>query len=221
MTTASFNPSRRCSSPPARHWPDPNRRANPLDTVPMSGDSMRVIEHRYDAFISYNHGADGELAPAVERGPPAHRQAVVPLACPVDLPRHERHGPQPELAGNGRAAARREPVADPARLPGVAASGCRVGQEVAHWCDHKSVETVLVVHTGGELLWITPRDGSRPSRPRSDPEIAVRFTQRTSAARTFHGLAEQPTPYLGGQRRFKSPKTARLASPIRDFSDPT
>ena len=27
-----------------------------------------AIEARYDAFISYNHGADSELAPAVERG---------------------------------------------------------------------------------------------------------------------------------------------------------
>ena len=106
----------------------------------------------HDAFISYSHAADGRIAPAVERG-------LQRLAKPwnrlraVSVFRDES-----DLALNPHLWTTISTALDGSRYfillacPESAAS-IWVNREVAHWCDTKGTERLLVVITGGELAW--------------------------------------------------------------------
>ena len=122
----------------------PTEDGNALATLP-SGMS-------HDAFISYSHAADGRIAPAVERG-------LQRLAKPwnrlraVSVFRDES-----DLALTPRLWTTISTALDGSRYfillacPESAAS-IWVNREVAHWCDTKGTEHLLVVVTGGELAW--------------------------------------------------------------------
>ena len=106
----------------------------------------------HDAFISYSHAADGRIAPAVERG-------LQRLAKPWNRLRAVSvFRDQSDLALNPHLWTTISTALDGSRYfillacPESAAS-IWVNREVAHWCDTKGTEHLLVVVTGGELAW--------------------------------------------------------------------
>ncbi len=105
-----------------------------------------------DAFISYSHAADGRIAPAVERG-------LQRLAKPWNrLRAMSVFRDQSDLALTPGLWSTISTALDGSRYfillacPESAAS-VWVNREVAHWCDTKGTEHLLVVVTGGELAW--------------------------------------------------------------------
>ena len=106
----------------------------------------------HDAFISYSHAADGRIAPAVERG-------LQRLAKPWNRLRAVSvFRDQSDLALTPGLWTTISTALDGSRYfillasPESAAS-VWVNREVAHWCDTKGTECLLLVVTGGELDW--------------------------------------------------------------------
>lgn len=120
---------------------------NPEPLVPEP-----TVEYRYDAFVSYSHSADGELAPrlrlALERlAKPWYRRRA--LAVYLDSAGMEV---TPALWRTITAALDSSGHLILLCSPGAAASDY-VNREVAYWLEHRSAETILPVLTAGELEW--------------------------------------------------------------------
>ena len=107
----------------------------------------------YDAFISYSHAKDKPIAAALQVGDAEARQAVVPAPGAARLSR--RHQPVGDAAACGPRSSRRSSQSRYLVLlasPEAAASPW-VSKEVAYWLEHKSVDTLLIAVTDGELAW--------------------------------------------------------------------
>ncbi|MEU7479169.1 TIR domain-containing protein [Lentzea sp. NPDC042327] len=113
---------------------------------------MRNDVAKYDAFISYNHAADGSLGPAVRDGlhrfaRPWLRPRAVRVFCDRrSLPASEGLWPSIEEA------------LDSSRClvllasPGSAQS-VWVRREVEHWLRYEPRRPILIVLTGGDVVW--------------------------------------------------------------------
>jgi WD40 repeat protein len=106
----------------------------------------------YDAFVSYSHAADGQLAPALQAGlqslgKPWYRRRVLRVfrdktslsASPELWPSIER-----ALAASRYFVLLASPEAAASRW---------VDQEVRWWLEHRSPATMLIGLTGGDLAW--------------------------------------------------------------------
>jgi WD40 repeat protein len=106
----------------------------------------------YDAFISYSHAADGVLAPALEHG-------LERLARPwYRLRAMAIFRDQSDLALTPHLWSTIVTNLDQSRYLIVLASpesaaSAWVNKEVAHWCDTRGTEQLLLVVTGGEIAW--------------------------------------------------------------------
>lgn len=106
----------------------------------------------HDAFISYSHGADGELAPALERGMerlarPWYRVRALDVfrdQSDLALTPHLWETIRTTLDGAGFLVVLLSPESAASRW---------VDQEVAHWCATRGTDALLLVLTGGELVW--------------------------------------------------------------------
>ena len=105
-----------------------------------------------DAFISYSHEADRDLAPAIEKGmerlakPWFKLRALEVFRDQSDLALtpHLWETIRRNLDGSGHLVVLLSPAS---------ASSRWVNEEVAHWCDERGTEQLLLVLTGGELVW--------------------------------------------------------------------
>ena len=113
---------------------------------------MPAVDSAYDGFISYSHAADGQLAPALERGletlakPWYRRRALSIFRDGTSL------SATPELWSTIERALERSRFFLLLASPEAAASAW-VDREVGWWLDHRDQSSLLVVLTGGELAW--------------------------------------------------------------------
>jgi WD40 repeat protein len=128
-----------------------------LKTSP-SNSQPAIATDRYDAFISYSHAADGALAPALRNGLQrfATPWRVFRLTNPTrslrvfqdqaSLSANPKLWPTIEgaLAGSSWFILLASPVA---------ASSPWVAKEVEFWCERKTLDTLLIVQTDGEITW--------------------------------------------------------------------
>ncbi|MFE1775499.1 TIR domain-containing protein [Streptomyces sp. NPDC059008] len=130
-----------------------------------------ATRYAYDAFLSYSHGADTKVAPAVHR-------ALSRLAKPWNRPRALRifrdqasleAGPDLWATIEAKLSASRHLVllASP-----QAARSPWVGQEIAHWKQHREPATLLIVLTSGTIHWDhTARDFDRTRTTALPPQM--------------------------------------------------
>jgi WD40 repeat protein len=171
------------------------------------------IDVRYDAFMSYNHGADAELAAAVERGLQRLAKPWYKLRALSVFRDLSDTGLNPSLWGTVQRQLDQSRWLILMACPESADSEW-VRKEAAHWCDTRGVETVLIVLTGGELAWDRERGGFSSATTALEPGIAARFVSEPLHLdlRWAKPLAD-PSLRLA---RFRA-DMARLASPIRDL----
>ncbi len=109
----------------------------------------------YDAFISYSHAGDAELAAALEQGlerlarPWYRLRAISVFRDQSDL------ALTPHLWSTIVATLAESRFLIVLASPESAASPW-VNKEVAHWCETRGTEQLLVVVTGGEIEWDDP-----------------------------------------------------------------
>jgi WD40 repeat protein len=126
----------------------------------------------YDAFVSYSHAADGQLAPALQAGlqglgKPWYRRRVLRVfrdktslsASPELWPSIER-----ALDASRHFVLLASPEAARSRW---------VDQEVGWWLEHRSPATMLIGLTGGELAWDNARGAFDPARSTALPPAAL------------------------------------------------
>jgi WD40 repeat protein len=126
----------------------------------------------YDAFVSYSHAADGQLAPALQAGlqslgKPWYRRRVLRVfrdktslsASPGLWPSIER-----ALAASRYFILLASPEAGRSRW---------VDQEVRWWLEHRSPATMLIGLTGGALAWDGARRAFDPVRTTALPPAAL------------------------------------------------
>jgi len=126
----------------------------------------------YDAFVSYSHAADGQLAPALQTGlqslgKPWFRRRVLRVfrdktslsASPELWPSIER-----ALTTSRYFVLLASPEAARSRW---------VDQEVRWWLEHRSPATMLIGLTGGELAWDDTRGGFDPAASTALPPTAL------------------------------------------------
>jgi WD40 repeat protein len=111
-----------------------------------------VTEFKYRAFISYSHGADGNITPQLHR-------ALSRFARPWRKIRALRiFRDQTNLSVNPHLWAHIQEALDQSQYfillasPEAAASPW-VRQEIAHWLATRSADTMLIVLTKGEIVW--------------------------------------------------------------------
>ncbi|MGZ4756605.1 MAG: TIR domain-containing protein [Acidimicrobiia bacterium] len=127
----------------------------------------------YDAFISYSHGADGQLAPAVQTG-------LQRLARPWYRVRALRvFRDETGLAVNPHLWTSIEQALDESSYfvllaSPEAARSPWVAREIDHWLEHKPVERILPVLTDGELLWDADAGGYDFERSTALPPTLAR-----------------------------------------------
>jgi WD40 repeat protein len=144
----------------------PGRSRAPRQPAASSGEAD------YDAFVSYSHAADGQLAPALQAGlqslgKPWYRRRVLRVfrdktslsASPELWPSIER-----ALAASRYFVLLASPEAARSRW---------VDQEVGWWLEHRSAATMLVGLTGGELAWDDARGGFDPARSTALPAATL------------------------------------------------
>ncbi|HEY3483819.1 MAG TPA: toll/interleukin-1 receptor domain-containing protein, partial [Ilumatobacteraceae bacterium] len=166
---------------------------------------------RFDAFISYNHAADGDLAPAIERGleriaKPWYR--LRGMSVVRDL---SDTGAISDLSGTVERQLDASAYLILLASPGSAASKW-VEREATYWCDTKSSETVIVVLTGGALHWDHATKRFLPTSDALAPSVAARFTSEPAFvdmtwARQAGDLSLRNTVFRE--------HIARIASPIK------
>ncbi|MDE0803255.1 MAG: TIR domain-containing protein [Acidimicrobiales bacterium] len=106
----------------------------------------------YDAFISYSHSADGQLAPAVQEG-------LQRLAKPWNKRRALRvFRDDTGLSANPALWSSISDALDDSGwfvlfMSPAAAQSEWVGKEISHWLAHRPAERILPVLTEGELIW--------------------------------------------------------------------
>src|SRR3954465_10929095 len=106
----------------------------------------------FDAFISYSHAADGKLAPALQQGlqgfakPWYRRRALRIFRDQTSL------AATPELWPTIVQALEEARYFLLLASPEAAASRW-VGREAGWWREHRSPQNLLIVLTGGDLVW--------------------------------------------------------------------
>jgi MTH538 TIR-like domain (DUF1863) len=126
----------------------------------------------YDAFVSYSHAADGQLAPALQAGlqslgKPWYRRRVLRVfrdktslsASPELWPSIER-----ALAASRFFVLLASPEA---------ARSSWVDQEVRWWLEHRSPATMLIGLTGGQVAWDGSRRAFDPAQSTALPPAAM------------------------------------------------
>jgi MTH538 TIR-like domain (DUF1863) len=115
-------------------------------------------KQRFDAFISYSHAADGDLARALRDSLQRFATLWSPWSWANPIRSLRVFRDQSALS------------ADPALWPAIeralaasdwfvllasvdAASSPWIDKEVSFWCAHKPIERMLLVQTDGELAW--------------------------------------------------------------------
>jgi WD40 repeat protein len=126
----------------------------------------------YDAFVSYSHAADGQLAPALQAGlqslgKPWYRRRVLrvfrdktSLSASPEL--------WPSIVRALAASRYFILLASP-----EAARSAWVDQEVRWWLEHRSPATMLIGFAGGELAWDRARGAFNPARSTALPPAAL------------------------------------------------
>jgi WD40 repeat protein len=114
--------------------------------------ASRPAGSRYDAFISYSHAVDGELAPALQGA--LHRLAKPWYALrALHVFRDEASlSANPALWGSIESALQDSRFFILLASPQAAGSKW-VGREVEYWCQHKSASNLLIVLTDGAISW--------------------------------------------------------------------
>ena len=135
---------------------------------------------RFNAFVSYSHAADGNLAPALQRGlqrfaRPWNKGSALQIFRRPDRPRCQ---PGFVVLDHAKALADAEffiLLAAP-----EAASSPWVAREVEVWRHERTNETLLLVLTGGEIVW-------------DDTRTDFDWQQTTAVPRALSGFfPEQP-----------------------------
>lgn len=116
------------------------------------GAGVPCPEPRYDAFISYGHAADGQLAPALQKGLQSFAKPWYRLRALRIFRDATGLSVAPELWNAIEAALARSRHFVLLASPGAAQSKW-VAQEVRWWLTHRSVGHFLIVLTDGELVW--------------------------------------------------------------------
>ncbi|QIS19909.1 TIR domain-containing protein [Nocardia terpenica] len=119
----------------------------------MPDESIRAAKASgYDVFLSYSHEADGDLAPAVQRG-------LARLAKPWNQPRALRvFRDDTDLSAAHALTDEIENALERSRYflllasPQAAASAW-VDKEIRYWKQNKTPETFLIALTGGTVAW--------------------------------------------------------------------
>jgi WD40 repeat protein len=169
----------------------------------------------YDAFVSYSHAADGELAPALQRG-------LQRLARPWYRPRalavfRDETG----LAVSPYLWASIVRALDDSEwfvvLCSPAAAGSEwVGREIDHWLAHKDPERILLVLTDGELVWDQTQSTFDPTGSTALPPTLLgtfAVEPRHLDLRWARGEEQLDLRHA----RFR-PAVAELAAPIRNMA---
>jgi WD40 repeat protein len=118
----------------------------------VNSDSREAVSYRHDAFLSYSHAADGQLAAALQAGlqrfaRPWHRLRAIRVF-------RDKTGLSvtPNLWGAIRRALESSEYFVLMASPEAARSHW-VEQEVALWIEKRSIEHLLIVWTDGDLDW--------------------------------------------------------------------
>jgi hypothetical protein len=125
---------------------------DPEESLPADLPRRLAALSVYDAFISYSHAGDGQLAPAVQRGlqrfarPWNHRQALRIFRDQTGL------AVTPALWTSIQQAMNRSRFFVLLASP-ESANSVWVNNEVTYWLHFKSAEHILPVLTDGELVW--------------------------------------------------------------------
>ncbi|MBL9134416.1 MAG: TIR domain-containing protein [Verrucomicrobiales bacterium] len=107
---------------------------------------------KYDAFISYGHAADRELAPALQKGLQVFAKPWYQLRALRIFRDATGLAVTPELWGSIESALARSRFFLLLASPKAAQSQW-VAQEVHWWLAHRSVSQFLIVLTDGEVVW--------------------------------------------------------------------
>ncbi len=111
-----------------------------------------ITKHKYQAFISYNHAADGRVAPAVQTALRRFGKAWYSPAS-IDVFRDETGlGLTPDLWGEIQQRLEQSQCFILLASPEAAQSQW-VEKEIRHWLEHRSAGPLLIVLTGGKLSW--------------------------------------------------------------------
>ena len=165
----------------------------------------------YDAFISYSHGADGVLAPALEHG-------LERLARPwYRLRAMAVFRDESDLALTPHLWSTIVTKLDESRYLVVLASpesaaSAWVNKEVSHWCETRGTEQLLLVVTGGEIAWDEASNDFTAGSTAVLPALRGRFSEEP----LYHDLRwARDTPDLSLHlSRFRG-AVALVASTIR------
>ncbi len=164
-------------------------RTQPGDVVPEAATARgarrgRSVER--DAFISYRHDPDSRVALAV-------KQALERLAKPW----YRRRALSVFLDSANLGAADDLPQRIERELMGArflvllacpeSAASHWVTREALFWCEHKGTSHLLVVLTGGELVWDEEAGAYSDASTRAEPSRAVRAEDRGQVRRPALG----------------------------------
>ena len=150
--------------------------------LPPHAATPKATPSTFDAFISYSHTADADLAPALRHG--LHQ-----LAKPWYRPRAVKvFMDNASLATNPALWTSITHALDSSRTlvllcsPEAAAS-VWVNKEVEHWLTHQSASTILPVLTDGELVW-------------NDAERDFDFARSTAVPHALQGAFNEEPRFL-------------------------
>lgn len=119
------------------------------DTTKQAG---KKGEFKYDAFISYSHAADGKLAPALQRSLHRIAKPFYKLRA-LNIFRDQTNlSVTPHLWETIENALRQSRFLIYMASPGAAQSRW-VQKEILFWLQNKSVESILIGLTDGEIFW--------------------------------------------------------------------
>src|SRR3954451_9050699 len=114
--------------------------------------SAGVTTGAYAAFLSYSHAADGKLAPALQSGLHGFARPWFRLRALRVFRDEASLSANPGLWSSIVQALGSTQFFILLASPEAARSPW-VGREVAYWLQHKSLSTLLIVLTEGELAW--------------------------------------------------------------------
>ncbi len=164
----------------------------------------------YDAFISYSHAQDKPVAAALQSvvqtlGKPWYKRRALRLfRDDTSLSATPHLWPTIEVALNDSRYLILIASLEAARSPWV-------GKEVAHWLEHKSVDTLLIAVTDGELSWqpgandftwsdTTPLPAVLKGRFQSEPKWVDLRTYRQGASKRDRKFAESGADFAAAVR---------------------